>query len=100
MAISPLGKDQIIQNHKNDFDSKKQTDKGISFEDAFGSFFNEINELQTKTNDSIEHLSIGKCSMLSLVFVCNSLISLKKLPKASSNEIPLSVCFLESKSFL
>ncbi|GJQ48631.1 flagellar hook-basal body complex protein FliE [Candidatus Kuenenia stuttgartiensis] len=72
MAISPLGKDQIIQNHKNDFDSKKQTDKGTSFQDAFGSFFNEINELQTKTNDSIEHLSSGKVENIHEVMVAMS----------------------------
>ncbi|MBM4055525.1 MAG: flagellar hook-basal body complex protein FliE [Planctomycetes bacterium] len=72
MTISPLGKDQTIQNPKNDSASVRQSDKGASFQDVLSGFLDEITELQTKTNDSIENLSAGKVENIHEVMVAMS----------------------------
>ncbi|MCF6149308.1 MAG: flagellar hook-basal body complex protein FliE [Candidatus Kuenenia sp.] len=72
MAILPVGKDQTIQNNKNGSPSTDHLDGRASFQDTLGGFLNEINELQTKTNDSIENLSTAKVENMHEVMVAMS----------------------------
>lgn len=72
MAILPIGKDQTIQNHEKSTASAEQLGDGASFQDILGGFFDEINVLQTKTNDSIENLSTGKVENMHEVMVAMS----------------------------
>jgi flagellar hook-basal body complex protein FliE len=59
MSISPINKENIAPN-KEFISSIEEQEQGSSFKNTLSGFINEINDLQTKANESIENFATGK----------------------------------------
>lgn len=59
MSISPINKENTATN-KEFISSIEGQEQGSSFKNTLSGFINEINDLQTKANESIENFATGK----------------------------------------
>lgn len=60
MAILPINNNDALQKNKELFSSVEGQGKDDSFKKTLGGFINEVNDLQTKANESIENFATGK----------------------------------------
>jgi flagellar hook-basal body complex protein FliE len=60
MAISPINNNENVQSNKELFSSVDGKDQKDSFGKTLSGFMNEVNDLQTKANESIENFATGK----------------------------------------
>ena len=60
MSISPIHNNGNIPVNKELIDSVEGEGQNSSFKNTLGGFMNEINDLQTKANASIENFATGK----------------------------------------
>ncbi len=59
MSISPINK-ETLSTSKELIGSIEEQEQGTSFKKTLSGFINEINDLQTKANESIENFTTGK----------------------------------------
>ncbi|MDR4509044.1 MAG: flagellar hook-basal body complex protein FliE [Candidatus Brocadiaceae bacterium] len=60
MAVSPIHNTNAIQANKEVVNPLGKHENGPSFKETMGGFIHEINDLQTKANESIESFAMGK----------------------------------------
>ncbi len=60
MDISPINGKEIAPTSKELVSSIEDREQGSSFKQTLNGFINEVNDLQTKANASIENLATGK----------------------------------------